>query len=133
MTFGKSRFNKNEFELIRFCNKLNTTVVGGASKLFSHFLQEHNDIKEIVSYADRRWSHGQLYEKLGFTKVATTVPNYFYVKHFLRENRINYQKHKLVQLGYDSSKTETEIMTELGYRKIYDCGSLKYKYIKRES
>lgn len=63
MTFGKSRFKK-EFELLRFCNKLNVTVVGGASKLLQHFLQDHLEIKEIVSYADRRLSTGNLYVKI---------------------------------------------------------------------
>ena len=39
MTFGKSRFSKkHEYELIRAANTLNTTVVGGASKLFKHFI-----------------------------------------------------------------------------------------------
>jgi hypothetical protein len=43
MTFGKNRFKKqsNEWEMIRFCNKLNTNIIGGASKLFKHFLQNH--------------------------------------------------------------------------------------------
>src|SRR5690606_33425461 len=46
MTFGKLRRNlgnkeikEGEFELLRFCNKLNTTVVGGADKLFKYFLE----------------------------------------------------------------------------------------------
>ena len=44
MTFGALRKNlgqKSEdgsYELLRFCNKLNTNVVGGASKLFKHFI-----------------------------------------------------------------------------------------------
>lgn len=63
MTFGESRFKKGEFELLRFANKLYTNVVGGASKLLKHFLREHSGVKEIVSYADRRWSKGNLYEK----------------------------------------------------------------------
>ncbi len=63
MTFGKSRF-KDEFELLRFCNKLGYNVVGGASKLFFHFLKDHEEIKEVISYADRRWSVGNLYFKL---------------------------------------------------------------------
>lgn len=63
MTFGKSRF-KDEFEMLRFCNKKYLNIVGGASKLFSHFLNDHNEILEVISYADRRWSIGNLYTKL---------------------------------------------------------------------
>ena len=73
MTFGKSRFS-DEFELLRFCNKLNINVVGGASRLFNHFLNNHDEIVEVISYADRCWSKGNLYEKLGFIKDGITKP-----------------------------------------------------------
>ena len=125
MTFGKSRF-ANEFELLRFCNKLDTCVIGGASKLLQHFLNEHTEITEITSYADRRWSKGNLYEKLNFVKTSVTKPSYFYVIRQKRENRIKYQKHKLVAAGFDSTKTEHEIMKERGIPRIYDCGTIKY-------
>ena len=130
MTFGKSRFKKNEFELLRFCNKLYTNVVGGASKLFKHFLQDHLDITNIVSYADRCWSAGNLYEKLGFMLIAETMPNYFYIVDNNRENRINYQKHKLVKTGADINLSEHEIMLQQHMYRIYDSGNLKYQYIQ---
>jgi hypothetical protein len=77
MTFGKSRFNKTiEWELIRYCNSLNTSVVGGASRLFKHFLRNHDG--SIISYADRRHSQGGLYENLGFVFSHDSDPNYFY-------------------------------------------------------
>lgn len=130
MTFGKSRFKKNEYEMIRFCNKLYTNIIGGASKLFKHFLKDHPEITNIVSYADRRWSIGNLYEKIGFTKVKTTEINYFYVNQFKRESRMKYQKHKLVAMGADPTKTEHEIMQSLKYYRIYDCGNIKFEYKK---
>lgn len=129
MTFGKSRFSKTEFELLRFCNKLNTNVVGGASKLLAHFVEQHREITNIVSYADRRWSKGNLYEKLGFSVVSKSIPNYFYFRKFQRESRMKYQKHKLVKMGYDEKKTEKEIMDELGFLRIYDCGTIKFSKI----
>ena len=67
MTFSKSRFKK-EFEMTRFCNKLNTVVIGGASKLFRQFQRDHDEVQEIVSYADRRWSIGHLYDALRIYK-----------------------------------------------------------------
>lgn len=127
MTFGKSRF-ANEFELHRFCNKLGTTVVGGASRLFKYFLKMNSDIKEIISFADRRWSIGKLYERLGFKLVDKTVPSYYYIIDGIRHNRIEFQKHKLVQSGFDPTKTEHEIMLERKIYRIYDCGNLKYLY-----
>lgn len=127
MTFGKSRFAKDEFELLRFCNRLYTNVVGGASRLLKHFLKEHPEIKSLTSYADRRWSKGNLYESIGFKKVHVTDPAYFYIVDRIRENRVKYQKHKLVANGFDVDKTEHEIMKERGYFRIYDCGTVKYQ------
>ena len=62
MTFGSKRKvlgNKNksfnEYELVRFCNKLNFNVTGGFSKLLNNFIGEVKPSK-IITYADIRWS-----------------------------------------------------------------------------
>jgi hypothetical protein len=134
MTFGDLRVNlgatkkEGNYELLRFCNKLNTTVVGGASKLLKHFTRNYNP-KSIISYADRRWSEGNVYEKIGFNKVSTSKPNYFYTKGTVRENRFKYRKSELVKAGFSKEKTEKQIMTEQGYYRIYDCGTIKYEMI----
>ena len=131
MTFSKTRkvLNKNgkegEYELVRFCNKIGTSVIGGASKLFKRFLEDFKP-KTIVSYCDISWANGNLYEKLGFKKFSLTKPNYFYVVNNKRENRIKYQKHKLVKQGYNENLTESQIMRELGHYRIYNCGNEKY-------
>ncbi len=130
MTFGKSRFKDNEFELLRFANKLYTNVIGGASKLFSHFRKDHPEIEKIVSYADRRWSKGNLYEKLGFECAGKTAVNYYYVVKDCRHNRMEFQKHKLVAEGADLNKSEHEIMLDRGIYRIYDCGNLKYEWTR---
>ena len=130
MTFGKSRF-KDEFEMLRFCNKLNTNIVGGASKLFQHFIKNHPEINKIISYADRRWSKGNLYEKIGFNFIENTKPSYYYIKGKVRFNRINFQKHKLVAGGYDPALSEHEIMLSRQFYRIYDCGTKKYEWIRK--
>ena len=83
MTFGKTRRSKwnaeNNYELYRFCSKLNTTVVGGASKLLKYFERNYKP-SLLISYANRRWSTGNLYEKIGFKFIENTTPNYFYFK-----------------------------------------------------
>jgi hypothetical protein len=130
MTFGKSRFNKNEFELLRYCNKLNVNVIGGASRLFEHFLKDHGEIQEVISFADRRWSVGNLYEKLDFTLVGQTEPAYYYVIDGIRHNRIEFQKHKLIAEGFSPDMTEHEIMLSRKIYRIYDCGNLKYRFTR---
>lgn len=137
MTFGELRKNlgqtkkEGSFELLRFCNKLNTNVIGGASKLLK-FFTENIEYNEIISYADRRWSTGELYETLSFNKQKETKPNYFYTKGAIRESRFKFRKDVLVSKGYDKNKTEKEIMEELGYSRVYDCGSFKYNKTKNQ-
>lgn len=129
MTFGKARYTNTEWELLRFCSKLNTSVVGGASKLLKHFEKTYNP-KSIVSYANRRWSTGNLYNQLGFDLSHISKPNYFYFKgnDGILESRVKYQKHKLSKVleNFDPNKTESENMYENNYRKIYDSGNLVY-------
>lgn len=135
MTFGKLRKNlgsvnkNNEYELLRFCNSINTTVVGGANKLLTYFMRMYKP-ERIISYADKRWSKGNLYEKLGFNLIRQSPPNYFYVIRKKRLNRFNFRKDILVKEGFDKNKTEHEIMIERGIPRIYDCGCLVYELKK---
>jgi hypothetical protein len=90
MSFGNKRKYMGQksyegtYEMLRFCNKLNTIVVGGASKLLKYFINKYTP-KEITSYADRSWSSGNLYQKLGFKLVSKTRPNYYY---FINKKRL---------------------------------------------
>lgn len=131
MSFGKSRFSKkHEWEMIRFCNKKFTTVVGGASKLWKHFLKTANP-KSVVTYADARISSGSLYRTLGFTFSHHSSPNYFYTKDFMTlESRVKYQKHKLKDLleRFDPDKTEMENMLSSGYKIVSDAGNLVFTF-----
>jgi len=132
MTFGKRKITgKTELELLRFCNKLNTQVVGGASKLFKHFVR-NNDFDEIVSYADRRWSNGNLYEKLGFKLSHKSAPSYWYIVNNKLVHRSVYMKHKLPKLleKFNPELTEWENMQMNGFDRIWDCGCLVYKFKK---
>ena len=135
MTFGSLRKNlgqeskEGSFELLRFCNKLNTTVIGGASKLFKHFVKKYNP-QEVISYADRRWSEGNLYKNLGFEFLSKSIPNYYYTKGLIRENRFKFRKSELVKKGFNLDKTEKQIMIDQGYYRIYDCGTLKFIWKK---
>ena len=126
MTFGRSRYDKKiDWELLRFCNRLENSVVGGASKLLKAFRREN--VGSIISYADKRRSRGGLYKALGFTLSHKSEPNYFYFGNnsMKLESRIKYQKHKLEKVldKFDSELTESENMYANGYRKVYDCGN----------
>ena len=115
------------YELLRFCNKKNTTVIGGASKMFSYFKKKYGPTY-IISYANRDWSQGNLYQKLEMTYKGNTPPGYFYVKSKHKFSRFQFQKHKLVEQGADPTLTEYEIMLERGYYRIWDCGNLRFEW-----
>src|SRR5574343_378130 len=133
MTFGKLRKPKNskgedfDYEMIRFCNKLDLNIIGGVSKLFTYFIKKYK-FNDIISYADKSYFNGKVYEKLGFTKISDGSPSYYYIVNDIKVHRFNFRKDKLVKLGYDPNKTEKEIMTDRGIRKIWTAGNIKYKF-----
>jgi hypothetical protein len=128
ITIGKSRFSgKYDWEIIRYCNKKYTNVIGGFSKLLKHFRKLNQG--KIVSYANKRWSNGNLYEKNGFILIHDSSPNYFYfAKKQQLHSRNQFQKHKLKNIldSFDPNLTEKENMFENGYRRIWDCGNKVY-------
>jgi hypothetical protein len=132
MSFEKTRKsieknNENSYVLNRFCSKLNTQVIGGASKLLKYFIRIYNP-KSIISFADKRYSNGNLYKQLGFIRIKDNMPSYFYFKNneLVRYHRFNFRKEILIKRGFDKNKTEFEIMTDNNYIKIFDCGNIKY-------
>lgn len=135
MSFGKLRkatgmiHKENSYELIRMCSKLNISVIGGSNKLFKYFIKKYNPTY-VLSYANRDWATGTVYEKMGFKFVKFTLPGYFYTKSKIKYNRFQFQKHRLVKLGYDKNKTEYEIMTERGFYKIWDTGNFVFEFKK---
>jgi len=123
---GKSRFKKDEYELLRMCTKLNTQVIGGFGKLMKHQPYDH-----IISYVDRSKFNGKSYRSIGFKIIDITPPSYHYVKGNKVLNRVSAQKHKLKSLlgdSFDANKTEIENMLDNNWKMIYDCGNLKVNY-----
>ena len=120
-----SRTNDKIWELNRFCNNYNYHIPGIASKLLTYF-ERNYEWEEIFSYADRRWSNGNVYFKLGFELSHITTPNYWYVKGIGRIHRFSLRKKE------DEPKelTEAVLRAAEGYTRIWDCGNLKF--IKRK-
>ena len=127
MTFGKARYSDADWELLRFCTKGGYTVVGGASKLLKMFKTHHEGV--IISYANKRWSNGNLYEKLGFEFLHDSAPCYWYIKDNNIWHRSKFMKHKLKNelIDFDPKLSEVENMYLNGYRRIWDCGNKVYR------
>jgi hypothetical protein len=98
--------------------------------LFQYFIKNYWNNQQIISYADRRWSNGNLYNNLGFKFSHNSPPNYWYIIDDKLVHRVNYQKHKLKdKLEYfDTELTEWENMQMNGFDRIWDCGNMVFKY-----
>jgi len=122
MTFdhneGRNKMSSDEWNLNRFCTKIGLNVVGGASKLFIWFLKNIKP-KKVVSYADLDWSRGDIYYKLGFSLEYQTSTDYKYI---INNKRMHKSKLRKSFTGISESK--------LDIPKIWDCGKMKFIYIK---
>ena len=127
MTFSSGNISKGSiykegvWELNRFCSNYNFHIPGIASRMLDFFKKKYNWI-EIYSYADRRWSKGNLYEQLGFKVQGKPRLNYWYVKNYERIHRFNLRKKP------DEPKNISERILRLseGYLIVWDCGNLKF-------
>lgn len=130
MTFSKGNHSRKGkgWEIDRYCSKAGIQVVGGASKLFKHFILDV-DPSTVISYADLRYGTGNVYAKMGFTHDSDTVPNYWYFKdHLVRYHRFTLRKG--VVDGDDSNSSEWENRVKQGWNRIWDCGSRKFIWKK---
>ena len=129
MTIGKCRYYDG-IELLRFANKIDLTVVGGFSKLLKN-VKSNLKIEKMKTYADLRYSNGDLYKKFG-TLIKETKPGFFWTtsNSIERISRYKTQKHKLEKFlknKYDVNLTENENMISAGFHKIYDSGNLLFE------
>ena len=138
MSFTKQA--DNNWELTRLATDIKYNCCGVGGKLFNYFIKNY-DFNEIKSFADRRWTldeNNNVYTKLGFVFHSFTKPNYTYynanVNRYKRFHKFNFRKDKLVKKysQLNPRMTETEMVKELGYDRIWDCGLIKYVYKKHE-
>ena len=121
-----SKKQEGVYELLRFANKLNCSVCGSASKMLKYFIKTYNPNK-IISYADRRWSNGKIYETMGFKLSHESRPSYFYVFGDTRKNRFGFRKDVLIKkYGCKPEQTEHEFCLSKKWYRIYDCGAKVY-------
>ena len=118
MTFGRPRFNqKYQWEIHRYCVKSGIRIVGGASRLFKHFLDATEG--SVVSYSDFAKMSGNLYKTLGFSRVGLSKPSYVWCRGKETLSRFQTQM-----------KDEAKTMHERGYFRVYDCGNEVWEYIR---
>jgi len=136
LSFVKSRYDKKyDYEISRFSTKKYHNVAGGFSKMFK-FIIDNKDFNTCVTYSDLRFGDGDVYAKNGFQFLTITSPNYYYFDKNIGilEKRMKFQKQNLKKMcipEYSDDKTEFQIMTDIGYYKVYDCGNAKYYWERK--
>jgi|GEM_PF-2583077 len=121
MSFSKTHYNRNlkgnnSWEIIRGCPGSNNIVVGGVSKLFSHFIKEY-DPDEVFSYCDFNKFDGKSYEAIGMKFIGYTGPDKTYL--------IDGVAYKRNPSKYKEYKEKAEAI-------IWGAGSKKYLWKKEE-
>lgn len=133
MSFGSPRFNSEyQWEIIRYCPTPGISVVGGAEKIFKYFIETFKP-ESIITYSSIDKFSGDIYNKLGFIYDRDTEPGYIWVSTHNSEviPRYKTQLNKLKELGLEKyGSTENDIMTNLGYIKLYNCGNRVYTWNK---
>lgn len=119
--YGK-RKSQAEWEWIRGCPASNNSVIGGTSKLFSHFVRCYNP-ESVLCYADCNLFDGKGYEKCGFEFTGCTGPDKFYIENntFKRHARNPYKYKQYKQLVEENKLFE-----------CYGAGSLRFIWRKDE-
>ena len=130
-TEGRKKMDYGNWDLNRFVVKVDTSVVGGFSKLLKFFIN-NVDVYRIISYADLFYSNGDIYLKNNFKIKDILVPDYKWVIENKKYNKQKFKKSNLIKLGYDENKSESEIMFERGGYKIWDCGKIKFEMLTDE-
>jgi len=106
------------FELLRFCHKQGIQVVGGFTKLLDAFQREFHP-GDIMTYADKDWTDGNSYRKIGFAFVGETEPQLFWID---RSTHLRYDEHTLPDAVQN---TPPAARKKMGYIPIYNSGSIK--------
>ena len=96
------------YEISRFCNILNTSIIGGFSKLLNH-----TSNRPLITFIDLRYGFGTYLKNLGFS-YCSTYPSFKWTDGHNIWNRMKFPGSS----GYDN-----------GLFRIWDCGQAKYTLI----
>lgn len=61
-------------ELIRFCSRADSTVIGGITKLLRTFITEQSPVDDIITVVDRDWGPGDGWHSIGFETLHVSAP-----------------------------------------------------------
>ena len=131
MTFGKSRYSKRfEWELLRLCSDSEYRVIGGASKLFKHFIKMHQP-KSIISYCDPAKFDGRVYEAMGMKLYNDIPPTRVWSRGVakIRDRLLGTSGYdRIFGTNYGKAFSNEQLMIDNGWLPVYDCGQLTFTW-----
>ena len=131
MTFGRPRYNKHyQWELLRLCTKSEYKVVGGATRLFKHFVEQYNP-ESVISYCDLAKFTGSVYDTIGMKLLRITAPAkvWSYKNHKITDSLLRQRGYdQLFNENYGKGTDNETLMIEHGWLPVYDCGQAVYEW-----
>lgn len=108
------------------------SVPGGFTRI-QKWIDSNVDYGTMVTFADKCYSKGKLYENNGWELDKVLRPDYSYLRNSQRVHKFNFRKaniKKKVDRGelsvYDANMTEEELTVANKVYRVYDCGKLRY-------
>lgn len=115
-------------ELTRFSTDISNNYPGLFSKMLKHAMTLIPN-GDIVSFSDNNHSNGNLYKVNGFVIDGYVKPGYKYTKNYYDIISRRAASKKMLKRKYpdlDYSKSEWELMNELGYDRFWDSGKIRW-------
>lgn len=106
------RTKNKDYEISRFCTKIEHNIIGGFSKLLKYSIKDKKP-DQLITFIDKRYGRGEYLNKLGFT-YAHMYPSFRWTDGFNTFHRLKFPGNS----GYDNNLF-----------KIWDCGQAKWVLI----
>lgn len=114
------------FDITRYANDFQTHP--GLFSKFLKYIENNFELEKVITFADLRYSYGDLYKKTGFIEESILGPGYYYTDYTSLYHKFNYRKESIRRkFNVDTSnKTERELMEEFGFDRVWDSGKIKF-------
>jgi len=134
MSFCQPRYNKHyQYEMSRFCSKIGWKIVGGASRLYQHFIKDYN-VTSCLSYSDMMLGDGNFYTQIGMKRGPDIDAGFmwYYPVTDLLYNRRGFWKSTLPDklAKFDPNMSAHNNMRANGYIKVFTTGNNMFWWTK---
>jgi hypothetical protein len=110
-------------EVARFCTSIDTSVVGGLSRLSETALNyvKENGYKNIITNVDTRFGSCDSYENAKFQLIYETAPRFWWTDSDVRYNQFKFRA------DAKNNLTESQVASLNGVIKIWGCSNKVYQ------